>query len=83
MLIAKHVDMEPEIVTSHICDAHIYDNHIEGAKEQIKRIPYELPTLTIKDPEDGSKFDIYKWKHTDLILENYKYHPKIKFDVAT
>lgn len=83
MLIAKHVDMEPETITCNICDAHIYDNHIEGAKEQITRIPYSLPILTIKDPKDGSKFDIYKWKHTDLILENYKYHPKIKFDVAT
>lgn len=83
MLIAKQLDMIPETVSAHLVDTHIYDNHIEGAKLMLDRVPYELPTLTIKDPEDGSKFDIYKWKHTDLILENYKYHPKIKFDVAT
>lgn len=82
MLIAKQVDMIPEFVCAQLCDAHIYDNHIEGANLQITREPYPLPTLTIKDPEDGSKFDIFKWKHTDLLLENYNHHPKISFEVA-
>lgn len=83
MLIAKQVDMIPCTVSAQLVDTHIYDNHIEGVKTMLERQPFPLPTLTIKDPEDGSKFDIYKWKHTDLILDNYVYHPKIKFDVAT
>jgi len=69
-----------------IIDAHIYVaaagtdmrkyDHLEGLKEQIKRDPLPLPTLKInKKPIDEMTFE-------DFHLENYRHHPRIKFEVA-
>jgi thymidylate synthase len=57
-------------------DAHIYVNHIDGLKEQLKREPKELPTLKIANkPVDELTYD-------DFTLENYDPDPVIKFEVA-
>jgi thymidylate synthase len=76
MAIAQEVGLEPGIFAHTIVDAHIYENHIEGLKEQITREPGELPTLTIaKKPLDQLTFD-------DFELKNYNPQPSIKFPVA-
>jgi len=46
-LIAKAVNMVPDQLIGNLGDCHLYNNHIEQAKEQISRIPYELPKLNI------------------------------------
>ena len=46
-LIAKAVGMVPDELIGNLGDVHLYNNHIEQAKEQISRIPYELPKLNI------------------------------------
>jgi thymidylate synthase len=46
-IIAKVVNMVPEHLVGHLGDTHLYNNHIEQAKEQISREPFELPTLNI------------------------------------
>jgi thymidylate synthase len=46
-LIAKAVGMIPDELIGNLGDVHLYNNHIEQAKEQISRIPYELPKLNI------------------------------------
>lgn len=58
-------------------DAHLYLNHINQAKKQIKRKPFKLPTLKIRN-----KKTIFEFKYNDFKLENYKYHPHIKGDIA-
>lgn len=82
-LIAKQVGMEAIHLSGTLIDCHIYDNHHEGAETQLSRIPRPLPTLEIPDNEDGSDFDIFKWKHTQIDLQNYQYADKIKLEVAT
>ncbi len=75
-MIAQETNLELGEFSHYINDAHIYVNHIDGMKEQLKRKPYELPTLKInKKPFWDLKFD-------DFTLENYNYHPIIKFPVA-
>lgn len=55
-------------------DYHLYEEHIEQAKEQIKRsYPYPFPTLRIKE-----KKKIDEYVYDDIILEDYKYYPSIK-----
>jgi thymidylate synthase len=61
-----------------IGDAHIYLNHLEQVKEQLKREPKKLPILKLS-PEVKSLFDFC---YEDIILENYHYHPFIKAPVA-
>ncbi len=59
-------------------DAHLYQNHIEQAKEQLQRTPRTLPILMI-DPSLTSIFDL-TFEH--LALQNYDPHPSIKAPVA-
>jgi len=46
-IIAKAVNMVPDELIGNLGDVHLYNNHIEQAKEQIGRTPYELPKLNI------------------------------------
>jgi thymidylate synthase len=46
-IIAKAVNMVPDELIGNLGDTHLYLNHIEQAKEQIDREPFELPKLNI------------------------------------
>ncbi len=48
-IIAKEVGMIPDELIGNLGDVHLYSNHIEQAKEQISRIPYDLPTIEITE----------------------------------
>lgn len=59
-------------------DAHLYLNHIEQAKLQLSRTPYELPKLKL-NPDVK---DIFDFTYEDIKIENYVSHPHIKAEVA-
>jgi thymidylate synthase len=59
-------------------DVHLYNNHIEQAKLQLSRTPYELPTMKI----NTAVKDIFSFQFEDFTLENYQSHPHIKAPVA-
>jgi thymidylate synthase len=48
-IIAREVNMIPDELIGNLGDTHLYSNHIEQAKEQISRTPYELPKLEITE----------------------------------
>lgn len=48
-VIAKIVNMVPDELIGNLGDTHLYLNHIEQAKTQIERDPYELPTFNFSD----------------------------------
>jgi len=48
-IIAKEVNMVPDELIGNLGDVHLYSNHIEQAKEQILRTPYELPKVKITE----------------------------------
>ena len=83
-IIAKEVNMVPEELIGNLGDTHLYLNHIEQAKEQIGREPYELPQILINNgdvdnngvPFTRSLLDGYDI--TDFMIENYQSHPAIK-----
>lgn len=58
--------------------AHLYKNHIEPAKEQLKRKPYPFPTLKIV----GDVKSIDDFKEENFVLEGYQSHPRIKTDLV-
>ncbi len=75
-MIAKETGFLPGEFAHTIIDAHIYENHIEGLKEQLKREPLPLPKIRIADkPLDQLRFE-------DVTLTDYRSHPPIKFEVA-
>lgn len=59
-------------------DAHIYLNHVEQVKEQLKRRPLPLPQLQLNPDIKG----INKFTHSDIILLNYISHGPIKAAMA-
>ena len=59
-------------------DVHLYLNHMEQAKEQLSRKPYELPKLNIKRKPDS----IYDYAYEDFELVNYQCHPHIKAPIS-
>jgi len=83
-IIAKEVNMVPDELIGNLGDVHLYSNHIEQAKEQIRREPYKLPTLKHMKTDDFYKSlgeDINLISHLDstyFIIENYQSHPTIK-----
>ena len=70
-MIADEVNMIPDELIGNLGDTHLYLNHLEQAKEQISREPFELPTIHVRD-------GIESFGDQDVILENYKSHPPIK-----
>jgi thymidylate synthase len=83
-ILAKEVNMVPDQLIGNLGDTHLYLNHIEQAKEQIGREPFELPTLKHMKTDEFYKSlseDTSLFIHlnpTDFQLENYQSHPSIK-----
>ena len=75
-MIAQETKLNLGYFSHYINDAHIYVNHIDGLKEQIKREPYTLPRLEINNKL------FWDMKFDDFKIINYEHHKAIKFDVA-
>ena len=78
MMVAQVCDLEPGDFVHSFGDVHLYNNHIEQAKLQLSRTPFELPTLKI----NPAVKDIFSFDFSDFTIENYQCHPGIKAPVA-
>ena len=76
VMIAQECDLIPGVFTHTLGDAHIYLNHIDGIKTQLKREPKELPDVKI------AKKDFFDIKFEDIELLNYQHDAFIKFPIA-
>jgi thymidylate synthase len=59
-------------------DVHLYQNHVEQAREQLSREPRPLPTLTLAHTPDS----ILDYRESDIVIDGYDPHPHIKAPVA-
>lgn len=59
-------------------DAHLYNNHLEQAQEQLQRTPRTPPTIRINPDVD----DLFTFQFDDFELINYDPHPHIKASVS-
>jgi thymidylate synthase len=73
-IIANEVNMVPDELIGNLGDVHLYSNHIEQAKEQISREPFDLPTLKTDAKMDGICCNV----PDDFELIGYQSHPTIK-----
>ena len=80
MLIAKLVGVNVGEFIWSGGDTHIYTNHIENAKIQLERTPYEFPTVKIPDVKTIE--DIEALCFEDFELKHYTYYPSLKFPMA-
>ena len=71
LLLCEETGYKPGELIGNLGDVHLYSNHIEQAKEQITRDPFELPTIKL------SNVDILNGEF-DYEISNYECHPSIK-----
>lgn len=74
MMIAQVCDMIPGKLLHVITDQHVYDRHIDIAKELLEREEYPAPKVSL-NPEIKNFYD---FKTSDLIVEDYITGPQIK-----
>jgi thymidylate synthase len=90
-IIAKEVNMISDELIGNLGDVHLYKNHIEQAKEQISREPYDLPTIEITERnwyqhqlvkerlgEKTLDEKLKSYRPDCFELMGYESHPKIK-----
>ena len=77
-MVAYLTDLEPRELIISAGSAHLYTNHLEVAKEQLKRKPLPFPTLKIVC--DVKSIDDFK--EENFVLDNYQSHDKIKTDLV-
>lgn len=78
ILVAEQCNLTPHEVIWNGGDVHLYTNHIDAAKIQLKRTPYELPEIQlIRKPKD-----IFSYRYDDFFLKNYRCHPKISAPIS-
>jgi len=78
MMVAQVTGLEPGDFVHTLGDAHLYQNHLVQAREQLGRAPRKLPTMTL-NPRRSSIFDFV---FDDFALTDYDPHPHIKAPVA-
>jgi thymidylate synthase len=87
-IFCKMLNMLPEELVASLGDAHIYLDHIEGARTQCARTPGDLPELKhLKTPDFykslSESLSLFGHLETeDFVVEGYNPHPAIKFPLS-
>ena len=77
IIIAKVTGLIPRYFNLSMGDTHVYESHIDAANEQLNRVPYKFPEITITK-ELNNVEDIENLVYSDFLLVDYNSHPSIK-----
>jgi thymidylate synthase len=77
-MFAQQCDLKPGDFVWTGGDVHLYTNHIEQAKLQLSREPFDLPQLAIR----RKPASIFEYQYEDFEIVNYQPHPGIKAPIA-
>ena len=78
MMVAQICGLRPGEFVHTFGDVHLYRNHFEQAREQLKRAPRALPEMRLNPEVD----DLFAFAYGDFTLEGYDPHPHIAAPVA-
>lgn len=78
MMLAQVCDYEPGEFVWTGGDVHLYNNHIDQAKEQLTREPRPRPKMKM----NPNVKDLFEFKFEDFELVDYDPHPHIKAEVS-
>lgn len=79
MMVAKACSLKTGKFTRVVNNLHIYDRHIEGANEILKRECGDQPILKL----NSDKHNFYDFRIEDFEIENYNFKtPQLKFEIA-
>ncbi len=77
-MVAQVTDLRPGDFVHTLGDAHLYLNHVEQAREQLRREPRPLPTLVL-DPA-CREIDDFTFESVEVV--GYEPHPAIRAPIA-
>ena len=78
LMMAKATGLKAGDFVHTLGDAHLYLSHLNQVDEQLKRKPFALPKMNIKNEIT----DILKFEYEDFSLEDYESHPHISAPIA-
>jgi thymidylate synthase len=78
MMIAQATGLKPGEFIHTLGDAHLYSNHLEQVEEQLARVPFPCPKLSINKNKDT----IFNFSISDFELIDYQAHPHIPAPIA-
>jgi thymidylate synthase len=78
LMVAQVCGLKPGEFVHAFGDTHLYLNHLEQAREQLRRTPRALPVMRI----NPAVTDLFAFRYEDFALEGYDPHPAIKAPVA-
>ncbi len=78
LMIAQVTGLRPGEFIHTFGDAHLYENHLDQAREQLSRTPRPLPTMRL----NPAVTDLFAFTYDDFTLEGYNPHPAIRAPVA-
>ncbi len=77
-MFAQQLDLQPGDFVWTGGDVHLYTNHLDQARLQLSREPFELPQLNIR----RKPASIFEYQYEDFEIVNYQTHPGIKAPIA-
>jgi thymidylate synthase len=77
-MVAQVAQLRPGEFIHVLGDAHLYENHLEQARQLLERTPRPLPTLVLR----AGIGDIDAFTADDIEVHGYDPHPPIKAPVA-
>jgi len=86
-ILAEATNMIPDELIGNLGDCHIYENQIDGIKEQLTREPFKLPELFVNSEFWNHEYStisryINSMEIGDFQIENYQSHPSIKMPLS-
>ncbi|MFA6353675.1 MAG: thymidylate synthase [Candidatus Paceibacterota bacterium] len=78
-LLAKESGLKEGKLVGFLADIHLFENHVDGAREQLSRDPSKYSLSKIETKNWKSIFD---WKAPDTEVLNYESYHRIPFEIA-
>jgi thymidylate synthase len=80
-LIANHCGLVAREFVHFLGDTHVYNNHIEGLREQVERKPKPFPHIAFKPGVEHKPLEAIVFD--DILLPDYECHGPIKMQLNT
>ena len=78
LMVAQVTGLKPAEFVLTLGDAHLYLNHLEQAREQLRRESRPFPRMRL----NPAVTDVFGFAYEDFTLEGYDPHPAIKAPIA-
>ena len=78
LMLAQITNLKPGDFVHTLGDAHLYNNHLDQAAEQLNRNPRPLPKMSL----NSEVADLFSFQFKDFVLQGYDPHPHISAPVS-